>query len=210
MKSKARIAMGKGVCLGNLQGGRVKYPCKLGAVLNFLTTVIIAATVIVVSASTLVLAETYRWTDKNGNVGYADSLQKVPPQYRDSARRVDGKSSAGSDSKTFQTVPSDPTGIVSSPTGDSEETYAVWRDRMNSARADLELLKTQREVARKEYDTLRGERFGKLFADPEVDARHRAKLTELDEQLSKKEYELTTTIPDEARKAGVPPGVLSQ
>jgi hypothetical protein len=81
---------------------------------------------------------------------------------------------------------------------------------MNSARADLEQLKIQRDITQKEYDTLRGERFGKVFADPEVDARHRAKLAELDEQISEKERALSTTIPDEARKAGIPPGALSQ
>jgi hypothetical protein len=178
-----------------------------GNILNSLMTAMVAGTVIVVSASTSAFADTYRWTDANGNVGFADSLQKVPPQYRESARRADGKS--GPQSKTFQTVPSDP-GLASPPPVGSEEMYAVWRDRMNRSRGDLEQLKIQRGIAQKEYDTLRGERFGKLFADPEVDARHRAKLAELDDELSKKEYELTTTIPDEARKAGIPPGVLNQ
>ena len=176
--------------------------------LYFLTKALIAVTVIVVSPSTSALADTYRWTDKNGNVGFADSLQKVPPQYRESARRTDGKSSPHS--KTFQTVPSDPTGSAGPPPADSEEMYAVWRDRMNSARGDLEQLKIQREATQKDYDALRGERFGKLFADPEADARYRAKLTELDEQIREKERTLSTTIPDEARKAGVPPGMLSQ
>jgi hypothetical protein len=165
-------------------------------------------TVIAVGPSTLALADTYRWTDKNGNVGFADSLQKVPPQYRESARRTDGKSSP--QSKTFQTVPSDPTGGTGALPEDSEEMYAVWRDRMNIARGDLEQLKVQREAAQKEYDALRGERFGKLFADPEVDAKYRARLTELDEQIKEKELALSTTLPDEARKAGVPPGMLSQ
>lgn len=165
---------------------------------------------IVMSASTFVLADTYRWTDANGNVGYADSLQKVPPQYRESARRIDGKSSTEPHSKTFQTVPSDPTGLGSPPPGDSEEIYAVWRDRMNRSREDLEQLKIQRDNVQKDYNTLRGERFGKVFADPEVDARQRAKLADLDEQISEKEHALSTTIPDEARKAGIPPSVLSQ
>ena len=179
-----------------------------GIVRNFLIKVIIAVSLVMVSASTSALAETYRWTDENGNVGYADSLQKVPPQYRESARRADGKSSPHS--KTFQTAPSKPTDAVSSPPGDPEELYSVWRDRMNSTRADLDRLKVQRDIAQKEYDTLRGERFGKVFADPEVDARHRAKLAEMDEQISEKEHALSTTIPDEARKAGIPASVLSQ
>jgi hypothetical protein len=170
--------------------------------------VVIAISLMGLGPSTSALADTYRWTDKNGNVGFADSLQKVPPQYRDSARRADGKSSPHS--KTFQTVPSDSTTGSAGPPADSEEMRAVWRDRMNSARGDLEQLKIQREATQKDYDALRGERFGKLFADPEADARYRAKLTELDEQIREKERTLSTTIPDEARKAGVPPGMLSQ
>ena len=171
-------------------------------------TAMAACTVIVVSASTSAFADTYRWTDANGNVGFADSLQKVPPQYRESAR----KSSAGPPSKTFQTVPSDP-GLASPPPVNSEELYAVWRDRMNRSRGDLEQLKIQREAAQKEYDTLRAEIHRnpvQYFGDPETEVKYRSKLAELDDELSKKEYELTTTIPDEARRAGIPPGVLNQ
>jgi hypothetical protein len=167
---------------------------------------VITISLIVGSASTSALAETYRWTDKNGDIGYADSLQHVPPQYRDSARRVDGKDH----SKTFQAVPSDPPDLLSPLQGDPEEKYAVWRDRMNSTRANIEQLKAQRDTVQKEYDTLRGERFGKVFVDPEVDARHRARLAELDEQISEQELAISTTIPDEARKAGIPASVLSQ
>ena len=81
---------------------------------------------------------------------------------------------------------------------------------MREARADLEELRSQRERAQKDYELLRGAGYGKIFADPEADIKHRTRLAELDEQISKKEYELTTTIPDDARKAGIPPGVLNQ
>jgi hypothetical protein len=176
---------------------------------NLSSKIIIIVMAVVLSASTSAIAETYRWTDMDGNVGYADSLQKVPPQYREAARRVDGKSSSGP-RPTLQTVPSNPTGAVSPPQGDSEEIHAVWRNRMNGTRAELEQLKIQRETVQKQYDALRGERFGKVFADPEADANHRAHLADLDAQISEKERALSTTIPDEARKAGIPPGVLSQ
>jgi uncharacterized protein YciW len=90
------------------------------------------------------------------------------------------------------------------------ENYAAWRDRMRQARADLEQLKMEREATQKDYDRLRAELYARAFGDPEADAKYRARLAELDEQISQKEYELTTTIPDEARQAGVPPGVLDQ
>jgi hypothetical protein len=57
---------------------------------------------------------------------------------------------------------------------------------------------------------LRGEGYGRLFSDSASDAKYRTRLAELDQQISQKEQELNTTIPDEARKAGIPPGVLNQ
>jgi hypothetical protein len=177
--------------------------------LSFLTKVATAASVIAVFATAVCLADTYRWTDTNGNVGFADSLQQVPQQYRDSAKRLDSKS-GGSSTKPLQIVPSLPQSDPGAPSIDSEDTYAMWRDRVRQARSDLDTLKTQREVAQKEYDTLRAELYVRSFTDPAADARYRARLAELDQQISQKEQELNTTIPDEARKAGIPPGVLTQ
>ncbi len=88
--------------------------------------------------------------------------------------------------------------------------HAAWRQRMASARIELDDLKKQREQVQKEYDTLRAEFFVRSFADPEKDAKLRAQLAELDEKIREKENNINTTIPDEARRAGVPPGVLSQ
>jgi hypothetical protein len=177
--------------------------------LRFLTKVTTAATVVAVFATAVCLADTYRWTDKNGNVGFADSLQKVPQQYRESAKRLDGKS-GGPSTKPLQIVPSLPQPDAGVPPADAEDTYATWRDRVREARSELEALKTQREVAQKEYDTLRAELYVRSFTDPELDAKYRTRLAELDQQISQKEKELNTTLPDEARKAGIPPGVLNQ
>jgi Spy/CpxP family protein refolding chaperone len=180
--------------------------------LRFLTNFAIASNLVVLLALAAVpsLAETYRWTDKDGNVGYADSLQKVPSKYREAAKRVDKESPAGSSTKSFQVVPSPPQSNVGTPSGSTGESDAAWRDRMREARAELQQLKTQREAAQKDYDRQRAEYYVRAFGDPQADARYRARLAELDEQISQKEYELTTTIPDEARKAGIPPGVLRQ
>ena len=179
--------------------------------LRFCATIAIASSLLVLVAFAAIpsLAETYRWTDKDGTVGYADSLQQIPPQYRESAKRVDKDSPTGS-TKPFQVVPSTPQSNVGTPSASTAENYAVWRDRMREARSDLEQLKTQREATQKQYDTLRGEGYGRLFSDPGPDAKYRARLSELDQQISQKEEELNTTLPDEARKAGIPPGVLNQ
>jgi len=154
-------------------------------------------------------AETYQWTDKDGNVGFTDSLEKVPPQYRQSAKRLEETKES---TKSFQRVPTPPSRnnmMPSAPT-DQGDPSAVLRQRMTAARAELEELKKQRQGVQKEYDTLRAELYVRSFADPEKDAKLRAKLAELDEKIKKKENDINTAIPDEARRAGVPPGALSQ
>src|SRR2546428_5835538 len=50
-------------------------------------------------------AETYQWTDKDGTVGFTDSLEKVPPQYRQSAKRLEETKES---TKSFQRVPTPP------------------------------------------------------------------------------------------------------
>jgi hypothetical protein len=46
--------------------------------------------------------------------------------------------------------------------------------------------------------------------DPEAEAQAASKVSELDKQVRAKEYEINIAIPDEARRAGVPPGILPQ
>jgi hypothetical protein len=178
--------------------------------LRFLGTIILPSLLIIVPL-TISFADTFTWTDKNGVVGYADSLQKVPPEYRESAKRVDrSPSSPGSSGKTYQRVPSPPSTSSSPPMMNSDETYADWRERIRAVRAELDHLRAQRADAQKEYENFRGELFKRGLAEPNTDSMLQSRLTDLDNQITQKEYELNTTIPDEARRAGVPPGVLSQ
>ena len=157
-----------------------------------------------------VFAETYQWTDKDGNVGFADSLEKVPPKYRPSAKRLDESKES---TKTFQRVPSAPGRNNTMPPSPSDQgaPYAAWRGRLEAARAELEELRAKRRKAQEEYDNLlylRHMRSRNL--DPETEAQAASKISELDKQVRAKEYEVNTAIPDEARRAGVPPGMLSQ
>jgi hypothetical protein len=155
-------------------------------------------------------AEMYQWTDKDGNVGFTDSLEKVPPQYRQSAKRLEETKES---TKSFQRVPTPPSRsntMPSAPT-DQGDPSAVLRQRMTAARAELEELRAKRQKAEEEHIALRRQlwyRWG--FIDADVDAKMLAKISELDQRIRDKEYEINTTIPDEAHRAGVPPGALSQ
>jgi len=158
-------------------------------------------------------AETYQWTDKDGNVGFTDSLEKVPPPYRKSAKRVDETKES---TKTFQRVPTPPgrsNTMPSAPT-DQGDLYAVWRQRMTAARAELEELRAKRQKAQEEYDNLlflrRNQQLRSYRIDPDTEAEAASKISALDQRIRDKEYDITTAIPDQARRAGVPPGALSQ
>ena len=153
-------------------------------------------------------AETYEWTDKDGNVGFADSLQKVPPQYRNAAKRVEEKGSK----KSLQKVPSPPGRDNTMPTDLTPNgSYGAWRSRLEAARAELEELRAKRQKAQEEYDNLLYlRRMRSRALDPEAEAQAASKVSELDKQVRAKEYEINIAIPDEARRAGVPPGILPQ
>jgi hypothetical protein len=157
------------------------------------------------------LGDTYEWVDGNGNVGYADSLASVPEPYRKSAKRTREKKDTGA----LQAAPASPDSRGdTTPLPSLEETYAPWKERIRVARAELDKLKAEREKAKTAYDdplhptwipTLR------LFPiDPEKQADASSKIKELDQRIQDKEYELNTTIPDQARQAGVPSSALSQ
>src|SRR2546428_14141273 len=71
-------------------------------------------------------AETYQWTDKDGTVGFTDSLEKVPPQHRQSAKRLEEIKES---TKSFQSVPTPPgrsPTMPPAPTGQGEPSPA-WR-----------------------------------------------------------------------------------
>lgn len=146
--------------------------------------------------------DTYQWTDDRGNVGFTDSLEKVPPKYRKSAKKF----KPGSPQK----APTPPATGGFIPGESQEAVNEVWRDRMSRARAELDDLKVQRQKAQEEYESQRHGLFRWGFADPDVEAKASAKLSDLDQRIRDKEHELTVTIPDEARQAGVPPGALNQ
>jgi len=95
--------------------------------------------------------------------------------------------------------------------GTLEETYAPWFERIRVARAELDKLKVERQKSQTAYDDILGQWRGRgSRVDPEKEAQASAAVKEIEQRIQDKEYELNTTIPDEARQAGVPSSVLSQ
>jgi uncharacterized protein DUF4124 len=163
------------------------------------------ASLLVFFLTTPVSAETYQWTDKNGSVGFADSLEKVPPEYRKSAKRFQDKSG-----KNFQTVPGAPASNDAAPSEYSlSQDPDYWRERMLAAHEQLEQLKVQRQQAQQAYDNLLSRRSQYL---PNLDVhdveKASSQISAVDQQIRDKEREISN-MTDEARRAGIPSSALS-
>src|SRR5437660_7639859 len=149
---------------------------------RLLTSALALAACLVLLLHNPASAETYQWTDKDGNVGFTDSLEKVPPQYRKSAKRVEETKES---TKTCQRVPTPPGRNNTMPPAstDQGDPYAGWRDRVQRVRAELDELKAKRQKAQEEYDNLlRYRNFWNLRSyqvDPNEDAKILSKLNEL-------------------------------
>lgn len=174
---------------------------------------IVCFTAVVLTVGDLAFADTYQWVDKNGSPGFADSIEKVPPQYRSSAKKI-AKTPAAKDAPDRPARTTPPTQVPApralEPEVSSEDLAFDFQTRYQRAQGELAQLKAARERTQKEYDTLRAEFYARSFADPDADAKLRAQLADLDDRIQKKQYEISTTIPDEARRAGVPSSELTR
>lgn len=160
-----------------------------------------------------VCADIYQWTNNDGAVGFTDDLQKVPSQYRKSSKGLSGEGypfAPYQHSENFSSIPmSLDSGIVSSAES-LEDSYAVWRDKARKVRAELEELKVKLRKAEDEHVRLRRQLWYQWgFVDDAIYATALDTIKELDQQIQEKEYEFSTTIPDEARRAGIPQSVVS-
>lgn len=152
----------------------------------------------------------YEWTDRKGTLHITDGLGKVPERYRDKARKVESikEQEPGPEQQTQYESPSE-----SESQDEENEARAEWQYRMRE-------WKTRLADAEKEHQALERERaqltlaWGSIaLAPPE----YRQKALEIERRLKDVQTDIdtaknmiTTVLPDEARKAGVPPGWLRE
>jgi|GEM_PF-2569689 len=169
------------------------------------TCACVLASFLMLAFANPVSAETYQWTDKNGSVGFADSLEKVPPEYRKSAKRLQEKGSSGN----FQTVPGAPKsgGIPSEYPPAQDPDY--WREQILTAQQQLEQLRAQRQQAQQAYDNLLGRRNQHSYPIDAQDVEQASsRISAVDQQIRDKERAISN-MTDEARRAGIPSSALS-
>jgi len=155
----------------------------------------------------------YGWTDDHGVVHITDGLGNVPEKYRAKARKIEGsrKDEAGQGQQT-QNV----TGGTSGPTSEEEteeSRKAEWQDRIQDWKERLaQAEKRYRELDQQRTELLMssgGPAYGPI--ENKVKAEQiEQQMKEVQKQIDEARNMLDVVIPDEARKAGVPPGVLRE
>lgn len=157
----------------------------------------------------------YQWTDDRGGVHVTDSLQKVPERHRSSVKRMLERSDdpAGTPAAPPEVLPQGDYGPGSG--GDEESQKQGWQRRIRDARQRLRSLTERREALLQEKEEVY--RSGGVTTTYGItpDAKQKLDriekdLAEVDRQAKQTEQEITVDIPEEARRAGVPPGWLRE
>jgi hypothetical protein len=154
----------------------------------------------------------YQWVDDKGIVHITDNLGKVPAQYRDKAVILTQPEREDLDEgHQMQPQPVYPSGAESA--GAFAAMKDVWKQRMQGAKqrlADSE--KRYQELENRRNKLLRNwgaDAFGRRTERLEAE-RIEQQMKEVQQEIDMTRHEIDVVIPDEARKANVPPGWLRE
>lgn len=157
-------------------------------------------------------ADFYSWVDGSGNQNFADSLAKVPEEYRSQARRMgqrkepagSGTASGTYDSSSPRTTYSSQRETVQRDQDGHDEKW--WRGQVNSLRSKI----TEEENNLAFYDTRQKAceeeqknyvRYSRNCTRQYEESRKRSEWN-----IDRYKQQLEVELPEQARKAGAPPG----
>jgi hypothetical protein len=152
----------------------------------------------------------YQWVDDQGAVHITDDLGSVPEKYRSSATRMKDTSppqepSAGRP----QAEPVPPR----NGSGAQQNDKAQWQQRMRDAKNQL----ADAEARYRSLQQKRADLFAAWGSPAEAPLANRQQADQIDQQMQEVQQEIekaknmiNNVIPEEARKAGVPPGWLRE
>lgn len=160
----------------------------------------------------------YQWTDDRGSAHITDSLEKVPVKYRSKATRIDQGTSGGTDSSQMEPPPVEPRAFSltedDAAAQNEEDRKIEWQQRMYDARqrmTDAETRLQQYGARLKELQEKSG--YGLYGYTPEAQAeatRLEGEIARAQADLVRAQNEVENVIPEQARKAGIPPGWLRE
>lgn len=151
----------------------------------------------------------YQWTDENGIVHITDDIGNVPEKFRGRAKR----SEIFPEKEGITPVPAREAEQYQPDIGNEQRLKAEWHQRFKEARSRLENAEARRSQLQKEKADL----FAAWGSPALAPVANRQRAEEIDSELDEiqKEIEdarryLETTLPDEARRAGIPPGWIRE
>jgi hypothetical protein len=163
----------------------------------------------------------YKWTDEKGEVHFSDDLYQLPPdqQEKELEKQEHEKSgAAGRPGKTgprstFSTIGRDDPLVK--PRSDQLPLYADeskkvgWQNRVRILRWRIAGAKADRDAVKRRLDEATLATITvKTVASRQNKERYRKELELLNKHVAGLEDELNVKLPEEARRAGAPPGWL--
>jgi hypothetical protein len=155
----------------------------------------------------------YQWTDGQGVVHITDRLGEVPEQFRPNVRKIEGsrKSEAGPETE----VQMNAGGLIAPQNagGDDEAQKASWKNRIQEWKARL----ADAERRYRELDQQRTELLMSWGGPAYGPIENKVKAEQIEQQMKATQgqieearHMLDVVIPEDARKAGIPPGWLRE
>ncbi|NTW59166.1 MAG: DUF4124 domain-containing protein [Nitrospirae bacterium] len=155
----------------------------------------------------------FTWTDKDGVVHMTDSLDKVPNEYRSGTQRTGNGASGGKAVPEAQS----PTAPATSDQGGGNDAAlkAQWQSRMLDAKRRLQFAENNYQQLEKRKSELQAQWGSSGSALPPQEVLDQMKQLDADMSHAKAEIDnardqINNIIPDEARRAGIPPGWLRE
>jgi hypothetical protein len=154
----------------------------------------------------------YQWMDDKGVTHVTDNLGKVPQKYRNKARQIEESTENETPAPEQQkiTKPS----IGGSEEDREQERKADWQQRMKEARQRLANAERRYQEASKQREEALAKRAGGDVGNIGIKLEEANRLEEEMKNLQKviddTRNEIENVIPEEARRAGVPPGWIRE
>jgi len=155
----------------------------------------------------------YQWTDSKGGVHITDDLSDVPEQYRSKARKIEEKKSEEPSGQQKAPERFTPQSGSEGSEAATEASKAMWQERLREWKDRLAKAEQQYKDLDRERTELLGSRGSVAYA-PIAD---RLKAQKIEQQMQDVQREIDNAknmienvIPEQARKAGVPPGWLRE
>ncbi len=155
----------------------------------------------------------FTWTDKDGVVHVTDSLDKVPAEYRSKAQQPDQGASGGN--VEVQSQSAAPPAAPAQGGGSDAALKAQWQARMLDAKRRLQYAQDKYDQLYRRKSDLQaqwGSAGAALPPQSVLDEMNRldADMAAVKAEIDKAKDQINNVIPDEARRAGIPPGWLRE